>query len=334
MGGDYAPAEPVAGAVLAAREFDAIDLQLVGQESAIRAALATAGGEGLLASGRLSIVHTDEVIGMEEHAASAARSKPNSSMVVATRLAKKDKADACVTAGHSGAAMAAALFTLGRIRSVERPALAVLFPTIDGCCIILDVGANTDCRPTYLAQFAVMGETYARIVLGLERPRVGLLSNGEEDTKGSQLTIEAHKLLRGLELNFIGNVEGKDIPAALADVVVTDGFSGNVALKMAEGMFKLTFDLVRREAKRSILTQLGGALMRPAFLGVRKHVHYEEYGGAILLGVEGVAIVAHGRSSARAIRSAIRVAMQCAQGGIVDRIRGGIAAGSTTPVST
>jgi glycerol-3-phosphate acyltransferase PlsX len=191
---------------------------------------------------------------------------------------------------------------------------------------MLDIGANTDCRPTYLAQFALMGDAYARVVFGLERPRIGLLNNGEEDTKGSQLTRDAHQLIRGLDLNFVGNVEGKDIPGGMADVVVSDGFAGNVAIKMAEGMVRLMFDLVGREARRGALTKLGGALMRPAFRGVRNHLNYEEYGGAILLGVEGVAVVAHGRSNARAVRSAIRVATQCAQGGIVDRIRDGIAA--------
>ena len=323
MGGDHAPAEPVAGAILSASELD-VEIALVGQEPIVRAALTAAGGDSLLASGRLSIVHADDVIAMDEHAASAARSKPNSSLVVATRMVKEGRTDAIVTAGHSGAAMAAALFTLGRIRSVERPALATYFPTIGGRCIVLDIGANADCRPTYLAQFAIMGDAFARLTLGLDQPRIGLLSNGEEESKGNQVTREAHQILRNLGLCFVGNVEGKDIPAGMADVVVSDGFSGNVAIKMAEGMAKLCFDLVRREASRSLPTKLGGLLMRPAFRGVRKHLDYEEYGGAILLGVDGVVVVAHGRSNARAIRSAVRVAAQCAAGGIIDRIRDGI----------
>ena len=333
MGGDHAPAEPVAGAVLAVNELD-VDVVLVGREADIRSALARAGGEPLLTAGRMRILHTDDVIEMAEHAANAARAKPRSSLVISARLVQSGDADAFVSAGNTGAAMAAALFTLGRVKGVERPALATPFPTISGRCLMLDVGANADCRPNYLAQFAVMGDAYARVVFGMSNPRIGLLNNGEEDTKGNQMAREAHQLLRKLSLNFVGNAEGKDVPAGLADVIVSDGFAGNVALKMAEGMAKLAFDLMRREAMRSVVTKLGAALMRPAFRGVRRHLDYEEYGGAILLGVAGVAVVAHGRSNARAVRSAIRVGKQCAEGGVVERIRTGIAASQSVLAET
>jgi glycerol-3-phosphate acyltransferase PlsX len=233
-------------------------------------------------------------------------------MNVAVRLVKGGKAGAFVSAGNTGAAMVAALFGLGRLPGVERPALATVFPTARGRCLILDVGANAECRPVHLQQFAILGERYARLVLGVARPRVGLLSNGEEETKGNALVQEAYPLLRALDLDFVGNVEGKDVPRGLADVVVCDGFVGNVVIKLAEGIGEFTFGLLREEISASPVGVLGALLLRPALRRIKRRVDYEEYGGAPLLGVDGVAIVAHGRSGARAIRNAVRVAHQAA----------------------
>jgi glycerol-3-phosphate acyltransferase PlsX len=234
-------------------------------------------------------------------------------MNVAVRLVRDRAADGFVTAGNTGAAMVAALFGLGRLAGVERPALATIFPTQKGHCLILDVGANADCRPEHLYQFAIMGEGYARLVLGNPRPVVGLLSNGEEESKGSKLVQEAHALLRDADLNFAGNVEGKDIPRGLIDVVVCDGFVGNVLVKFAEGIGELTFSLIREEIGRSPVGIVGALLLRPAFRRIRRRVDYQEYGGAPLLGVRGTVIVAHGRSGPRAIRNALRIAGQAAQ---------------------
>jgi phosphate acyltransferase len=322
MGGDHAPAETVAGAVAAVREHN-LSILLVGPPEAIEPELARHGASAASVASRLEIVPAEGNIEMEEHAVHAVRNKPNAPLNVAARLVKEGRAAGFVSAGSTGAAMATALFTLGRVRGIERPALATLFPTLDGRCLFLDVGANADCRASYLAQFATMGSIYAERVLGVTRPRVGLLNIGEEETKGSQIAQEAHQLIKGLGLNFVGNIEGKDLPGGLADVVVADGFAGNIALKTAEGMAKLTFQLVKREVGKSWRTKLGGLLMKPAFKGALARVDYEEYGGAALLGVDGVVIVAHGRSHARAIRSALRVAMQAAEVDLVRLIREG-----------
>jgi phosphate acyltransferase len=308
MGGDQAPAETVAGAVQAAREL-AIPVILVGPRDVVAAELARHQSTGL----PIEIVDAPEVIAMEEHPVQAVRRRPGSSMNVAVRLVKEGKADAFVSAGNTGAAMVAALFGLGRLPGVERPALATVFPTMKGHCLILDVGANADCRASHLQQFAIMGERYARLVLDVKAPRVGLLSNGEEETKGNALVLEAHQLLKTTEVNFIGNVEGKDVPRGAADVVVCDGFVGNVLIKLGEGIGEFTFALLREEITASRLGMIGAFLLRPALRRIRRRVDYQEYGGAPLLGVDGVVIVAHGRSGARAIRNAIRVAHQAAR---------------------
>ncbi|MGH2459469.1 MAG: phosphate acyltransferase PlsX [Chloroflexota bacterium] len=305
MGGDRAPTEPVAGAVMAARELG-ISVTLVGPHDLVAAELARHNAGAL----PLDIVDAPDLIGMAEHPVQAIRRRPNASMNVAIRLVKEKSADAFVSAGNTGAAVVASLFGLGRIPGIERPALAAVFPTTRGCCLVLDVGANADCRPGHLLQFAVMGERYSRLVLGVDRPRVGLLSNGEEETKGSLVVQEAHQLLKTADLHFIGNVEGKDLPRGVADVVVCDGFVGNVAIKLAEGIGELTFSLLREELTSSARGMLGAVLLRPGLRRLKHRVDYEEYGGAPLLGVEGVVIVAHGRSKARAIRNAIRVAGQ------------------------
>ncbi len=305
MGGDRAPAEPVAGAVLAARELG-LPVTLVGPEAVVAAELARHDHHRL----PIDVVDAPEVIDMADHPAQAVRRQPRASMNVAVRLVRDGKAGGFVSAGNTGAAMVAALFGLGRLPGVERPALATVFPTARGHALILDVGANADCRPEHLQQFAVMGERYARLILGVARPRVGLLSNGEEETKGNRLVQEAHPLVKASDLNFVGNVEGKDVPRGLADVVVCDGFTGNVLIKFAEGIGEFTFDLLRDEIGRSRVGVLGALLLRPAFRRIKRRVDYQEYGGAPLLGVRGVVIVAHGRSTARALCNAIRVAQQ------------------------
>ena len=223
--------------------------------------------------------------------------------------------------------MAAALFRLGRLRGIKRPALAVVLPFPSGPCLVLDVGANTDCKPEWLLQFGMMGSVYMERVLGVTRPRVGLLSNGEEETKGSIVVQEAHQLLKRSDLHFIGNVEGKDVPAGMADVVVSDGFAGNVAVKLTEGMAKMLLGLIKEELLRHPLTVLGGLLAKPAFEGVRKRLDYAEHGGAPLLGVDGVVIVGHGRSNARAIKNGVRVAVQAVEQGMLEAIKVGITGG-------
>lgn len=305
MGGDRAPTEPVAGAVLAARELG-VSVTLVGPHEVIAAELARQSPGKL----PVSIVDAPEAIDMAEHPVQAVRRHAGASMNVAVRLVKDGNADAFVTAGNTGAAVVACVFGLGRIPGIERPALGGVFPTTTGRCMVLDVGANTDCRPAHLLQFAHMGERYARLVLDIEAPRVGLLSNGEEETKGNAVVQEAHHLLKAADLHFIGNVEGKDVTRGVADVVVCDGFVGNVALKTAEGAAEFAFTLLREEMTANPIRMLGALLLRSGLRRIKHRIDYEEHGGVPLLGVNGVVIVAHGRSRARAIRNAIRVASQ------------------------
>lgn len=343
MGGDHAPAETIRGAALAVRSLG-IRVLLVGQVATIEAELArqglqatrsrttsapTSNDVGLREASadivsQLEIVSAEDTIEMHEHPAAAVRAKRNSPVAVGSRLVKEGRASGFVSAGSTGATMAGALLTLGRNPGIDRPALATLFPTVDGRCLLLDVGANVDCRPGYLAQFAVMGSLYAEKVMGIATPRVGLLNIGEEETKGSAAAQEAYQLIKALGLNFVGNVEGKDVPVGAADVVVADGFVGNVALKMAEGMGTLLLESLRREVKHSPLTMLGALFLKPALKAILRQVDYEEYGGAPLLGLAGVAIVAHGRSRARAIESALRVAKQSAEADLVHLIEEGV----------
>ena len=321
MGGDHAPAAAVHGAVWAARDFG-LTVQLVGQPEAIKAELAKHATTGL----DLPIIPASEIIEMHEHPATAVKNKKDSSMVVAMQLLKAGGSDAFVTAGNSGGALAAALFGLGRIKGIKRPALSTIFPNDSqhGYCFLLDVGANTDVRPEYLVQFALMGYHYANQVLNIPNPRVGLLSTGEEEDKGSMLVQETTPLLKESQLNFIGNVEGKDIPAGLADVVVTDGFTGNVYIKGAEGVASMIQKMLRREIEKRPLATVGAVLARGAFRALRTRLDYREFGGGPLLGVNGIVIVAHGRSDAYAIRNAIRVAKQAAEKNIVGVIERGL----------
>lgn len=324
MGGDNAPGETVLGAIRAAREYG-FGVYLVGREEAIRAELAKHDTTGL----DLPIVHTEEVIEMDEHPASAVRRKKNASMTLALQLVRDGTALGAVSAGNSGAMMAASLFTLKRISGVERPALGSIFPTKDSICLVIDVGANTDCKPEYLQQFALMGSIYMERIFRIPSPRVGLLANGEEETKGNQQVIETHQLLKKnahtLGLHFIGNIEGRDIPAGGADVVVCDGFVGNVVLKLSEGMAETLIGTLRTQMTSSALSKLAALILRPGLRKVFSRLDYAEYGGVPLLGVNGSAIVAHGRSNAKAIKNALRVARQTAETGVVTAIAEGLA---------
>jgi glycerol-3-phosphate acyltransferase PlsX len=322
MGGDRAPGVVVDGAVQAARDLG-LEVTLIGQRAAIQAELDKHDTTGL----RLTLHHASEVIAMDEHdPAMAIKRQKDSSMVVGMEMVKRQEADAFFSAGHSGGALAAALFRVGRIRGIRRPALSTVFPsqTPQGHCFLLDIGANADCKPEYLVQFAVMGSVYAERVLGVPNPRVAIVSNGEEEGKGNQLVQETVPLLRASPINFVGNAEGKDIPWGVADVVVTDGFTGNVIIKLSEGVAKMLMDILKAEITSGSVTKVGGLLAKPAFDAVRRRLDYREYGGAPLLGVDGVVIVGHGRSDAWAVRNGIRTAAQTVENGVIDAIKQGL----------
>ncbi len=312
MGGDHAPGEIVLGAVEAAREYG-IGVYLVGKEDLIKAELAKHETQGL----DLPIVHTDEVIPMDEHDPARAARNKNTSMVRALQLVKDGSALGAVSAGNSGAMMAASLFTLKRLAGVERPALGGVFPTKDGICLVIDMGANTDCKPEYLQQFAMMGSIYMQRLFHVDSPRVALLANGEEEGKGNELVQLTHQLLKQsastLGLNFIGNVEGRDIPTGGADVIVCDGFVGNVVLKLSEGLSETLIDLIKTQIASDLPGKLAGAVIRPRLRKVMQRLDYAEYGGVPLLGVNGSAIISHGRSKAKAIKNALRVARSTAE---------------------
>ena len=307
MGGDYAPAATVEGALRAAAASaggEPIEVLLVGDEEAIERELRRLGG----APGTVRIVHAPDAIAMQEHAAIETRHRRQSSIYVGLELVKRGEADAFVSLGNTGAVLALALVVLGRLRGVERPALCVLIPRTTGPKLLLDVGANAESRASHLVQFAQLGVEYMRTVVGVPDPAVGLLSIGEEGTKGSPLIIEANAALSASTLRFIGNVEGRDIVEGDADVVVTDGFTGNVALKLAEGVVSVVFGEMRAVVGRGWRGRLGGALIRPAIREVRDRLDYRRYGGVPLLGVDGVVIVGHGRSDAEAVANAVRAA--------------------------
>ncbi len=303
MGGDHAPDATVEGAVLAARELD-VEIVLVGDEAIIQAALSRHATAGL----PLSIVHASQQVEMHESPSSVVRRKRDSSIWVATRLVKEGQAAAVVSAGNTGASMATALFILGPLAGVERPAIATLLPTLTGTALMIDVGANVDCKPEHLFKFGVMGYVYAQDMLGASSPKVGLLSIGEEDGKGNDLTREAFKMLKESGLPFIGNVEGRDVYRGDVDVIVCDGFIGNVALKISEGLADALVQMLKREILASTLGKLGGWLLKPTFARFRKKIDYAEYGGAPLLGANGISVICHGRSTPKAIKNAIRMA--------------------------
>ncbi|GAC1365205.1 MAG: phosphate acyltransferase PlsX [Ktedonobacteraceae bacterium] len=324
MGGDKAPVETVLGAVQAAREYQ-MGVYLVGREETIKTELAKYDTGGL----DLPIIHTDEVIEMDDHPANAVRTKKNASMILALQQVREGNALGAVSAGNSGAMMAASLFTLKRLPGVSRPALGGVFPTKTGVCLVIDMGANTDCKPDYLQQFALMGSIYMERIFHIQSPRIGLLANGEEETKGNQLVVETHQLLKvsapTLQLNFIGNVEGRDIPAGTIDVVVCDGFVGNVVLKLSEGLSETLIGLLREQMTSTFTSKLAAAVLRPGLRKVFKRLDYAEYGGVPLLGIDGSAIVSHGRSNAKAIKNALRVARETAETGVATAIAEGLA---------
>ncbi len=313
MGADKAPDPEICGAIQAARELP-VRVLLVGPQERLRPLLQEAlRGENL----PIEIVHASEHIAMDEKAAQAVRNKKDSSMRVGLKLVRERRAAGFVTAGNTGAAMVTAKMVLSALPGVDRPALAAVLPTTAGTpCVLLDVGANVDCRAQNLVQFAVMGELYARSVLKIKRPRVGLLSIGEEEGKGNELTGEAFPFLKELPLNFIGNVEGRDIYNGNADVIVCDGFVGNVALKTSEGLTRLVRDMLKDSLRRTVTAQVGALLSRKAFSAFKRKTDPSEYGGAPLLGVRGVCIVGHGSSNDRAIRNGIRVAAEFAETGV------------------
>jgi phosphate acyltransferase len=325
MGSDRAPKPEVEGAILACRHHD-VRVLLVGREPQIREELEREiERHPTVRNLPIEIIHATEVIGMGEKAATAVRSKRDSSMRVGLRLVRERRAAGFVTAGNTGAAMATAKMVLGALPGVDRPALAAVFPTSAGkAAILLDVGANVDCKPHHLEQFAIMGEIYSRSIFGMNKPRVGLLSIGEEEGKGNELTREAYTLLRQLPLNFAGNVEGRDLYNGSVDVIVCDGFIGNVALKVSEGLVSAVRFLLKESLKSTISSQVGFLLSRRAFDDFKKRLDYAEYGGAPLLGIKGICIVGHGSSNATAIKNAIRVAAQFAETRINDKIEKGL----------
>jgi glycerol-3-phosphate acyltransferase PlsX len=317
MGGDHFPKSEVEGAIRAARSLG-VKVILVGREEVVRRELDHHDGWRSLP---IEIVHASEQVTMEDSAARAVRTKRDSSMRVASRLVRDGAAQGFVSAGNTGAVMATAKMVQGVVRGVDRPALAGIFPTIAGNpVVVIDVGANVDCPPRQLAQFAVMGEIYSRAILHRKNPRVGLLSIGEEEHKGNELTRAVTPLLKCLPLNFVGNVEGRDIYTGETDVVVCDGFTGNVALKVSEGLVKMVTQMLQESLEATITRKMGYLLSRTAFTDFKKRVDESEYGGAPLLGVKGVCIICHGRSNANAIKNAIRVAAEFSSENINGRI--------------
>jgi glycerol-3-phosphate acyltransferase PlsX len=317
MGGDHAPKSEVEGAVSAVRSLG-VKVVLVGKQDVVEKELTLHPGWEKLP---IEVHHASEQVTMEDSAAKAVRTKRDSSIRVASRLVREGIVDGVVSAGNTGAAMATAKMVQGMIPGVHRPALASAFPTLKGTpVVVVDVGANVDCSPQMMAQFAVMGEIYSRVIFRIPRPRVGLLSIGEEEHKGNELTRAARPLLKALPIQFVGNVEGRDIYTGDTDVIVCDGFIGNVALKVSEGLVDMIYKMLRESLKATITRQIGYVLARTAFQDFKKRVDYSEYGGAPLLGVKGVCIITHGRSNGNAIKNSIRVAAEFAEGKINERI--------------
>jgi len=326
MGGDYAPREIVGGALQAAMDLG-VEVLLVGPTNQIERELQALGGGAL----PVRVVEAPEVIDMGEAPAMALRRKRQASILVAVETLRRGDADAVVGAGNTGAAMAASLLRLGRIEGIDRPAIAAVLPTLRGRAILVDVGANVDCRPKHLLQFAVMGSVYANRVLGIAEPRVALMSNGTEDTKGNEVVIRAAELLRVSGLRFTGNIEGRDFFGGVADVAVCDGFVGNLLLKFGEGLALGIFTLLREELSRGLLVRLGVALATPRLRALARRMDYTEYGGAPLLGVNGICIITHGSSKAKAIRNSIALAADSVRARMVEAIRADIARLSSLP---
>lgn len=322
MGGDYAPEEIIKGALLALEADTDLHIILVGKEEVIKPQLA---GAPEAVFSRISTLHCTEVIAMDEHPALGYRRKKDASITVATRLVKQGEADAVVSAGSTGAQMVAGLFGLGRLTGVDRPAIVITLPTLNGPKVVLDVGANADCQPENLVQFALMGSRYAEEIIGMKNPQVALINIGEEKTKGNELTLKTYELLEAdNKINFIGNIEGRDILAGRADVMVCDGFTGNVVLKVIEGTASTLFSLLKDELTRDAKSKIGALLLKPGLKKLKGRLDYAEHGGAPLLGVNGVSIICHGSSKAPAIKNAIGVAKECVNNNFVKSLQDSI----------
>lgn len=336
MGGDYAPAEIVKGAVWAAHDYN-VAIELVGQTDKIQEVLDTIARKGIrsnrggyffkkikvdLSKLDIKITQADEIIEMGEAPGVAIRKKKNSSIVLTVDAVAKGSSDAVVAAGSTGAAMASSLFGLGRLKGIERPAIAATLPTKKDPVILIDAGANSACTPEMLFQFATMGSTFAKCVYNRENPKIGVMNIGEEEEKGNQLVKDTHKLLKEntIGLNFIGNIEGKELFSGDVDVVVCDGFVGNVALKTIEGCSMMLFTLIKQEFMKDWLSKIVGILAKPFLRRLYKRINYEEFGGALLLGVKGITVISHGRSSSYAIKNAVRVAKEAVEAGVNKKI--------------
>jgi phosphate acyltransferase len=328
MGGDFAPRRVVDGALAAVRHFD-LGVRLVGRRSELEAEVARHSDVE-----RVQIVAADEVVGMAESPASALRRKPGASIRVAAESVARGESSALFSAGHTGATVMAAYNAFGTLPGVDRPALAATIPTRRRPAILLDVGASVECRPQHLLKFALMGSVYARVLFDIPKPKVGLLSIGEEETKGNELTREAHRLLKAAPIAFIGNIEARDVYSGDADVIVCDGFTGNVALKISEGLVDLVEDLLSEELSKTITMRVGSLLTRRAQRHFQRRMDYSELGGAPLLGVAGVTIVGHGRSSARAVRNAVAMAYRFSVTRFIERVEHEIAVGASGGAST
>ncbi|HOE91133.1 MAG TPA: phosphate acyltransferase PlsX [Candidatus Cloacimonadota bacterium] len=317
-GSDNCPLAEVEGAVLAIKENVCEKIYLVGKEDELASHL----DKFIYDKSRIEIVHAPDVISMDDDPSVSARKKTDSSMVVALRLHKEGKADAAVSAGNTGAMMAASLFALGRIKNVSRPAIALTFPTMHGQEIVLDVGANVDCESQHLEQFAVLGSLYAKFSFNLESPTVSLLNIGEESKKGNELTKTAYQALsQNKEINFIGNIEGKDLLKGVTDVVVCDGFVGNVMLKSVEGAAMAIFDMMKEQMKHDWVAKIGALLSYPVYKYLKKKLDHSEYGGALLVGLNGISVVAHGRSNAIAIKNAVKFAAKISESAFIEEVK-------------
>ena len=320
FGGDNAPVEIVKGAVLAAEEFDC-EICLVGIKEKVEEELS----KYEYKKDKISVYNADEIIEVCEVPTQAIREKKNSSLVVGLELLKSGEGDAFITAGSTGAYLAGAFRYVGRIKGIKRPALTTVMPTTDGISLLLDVGANADCKPEFLQQFAIMGSAYSENVLGVKNPKVGLLNIGTEESKGNELTKAAFSLLKEEKsINFIGNIEARDVPQGVADVIVCDGFTGNVVLKLTEGVAMSFYSMIKNVFKKNLFTKLSALIVKDGLSGFKKKMDYTEYGGAPLLGIDGVAIKAHGSSNAKAIKSAVRCAIKFIEADVNGKIKNAI----------
>lgn len=323
MGGDHAPEEIIKGAEEALNLYSFIKkIFLVGQEDKVSKYLKN------IDKKRVEIVNANEVINMEDHPGLAFRKKKDASITIAAKLVKNKEADALVSAGSTGAQLVASLLGIGRIKGVDRPAIGTVLPTLGGGKLLLDAGANTNCKVNNLVQFALLGSIYTEYILGIPKPKVALVNVGSEKTKGSDLVQSAYESLEKINsINFVGNIEGRDIPKGIVDVMVCDGFVGNVILKMAEGMGSALSDLLKQEIKKSLSAKMGAGLMLPALKGMKSRMDYSEYGGAPLLGINGISIICHGSSKAKAIHNAIRIAHECYEKNVIDIMKSNLQMG-------